>query len=797
MRLVDYGRFEQEGRIFRITRPDTPAPWVNYIGNGRLMGLVSHVGGGYTYWRCPRDSRITRHRYNALPWDRPGRYVYIRNEEGQWWSPTWQPVPRPLEAYACRHSMGWTSIESRSDGVHASVLYFVPPDDDVEIWRVRLQETEGRRRQLQVIPYVELVLGHALVDLINQPNDQHFNRTHWDPESQVLFATKDYWVQYRTATVAQPNQAWDCEVFFAASLPVETFESRKETFIGRWRSESDPEGVRRGRLMNTEITAGDACAALQCPVTLEPHQTLEFTVMLGVVPRGERDAARHMVARGRDAAAVEREFARVEEWWDGFLAALKVRTPDPDVDVLMNYWLRKQTWATYYATRSAGYYHGGLLFGSGVRDSAQDLLGPIIARPEMAEAKILNILRHQFQDGSTLHNWFPLTDEGEKTGHSDTPLWIPLAVAAYIRETGDFSFLEKSVPWQDGGEDTVLEHLMRSLDYTLRHRMSPRNLPLFGPGDWNDTLDYVGRKGIGESIWVAEFLCYGLREAAGLLRRAGCGEKAAEYERWYSTVADAVNTLAWDGEWYVRGFRDDGGVIGSSRNTEGRIFLNAQSWAVISGIAPPERARLAIDSAYRLCGTPRGPKILAPAYRTVDPGIGLATRCVPGKKENGAVFNHPVSWAILAEAMLGNADRAWEYFRQTMPMVQASDPDIYLMEPYVYSEYVTSDEHPEFGQASHSWLTGSAVWMFRTMLDWMLGVRPEYDGLVVSPVLPPGWPEARVRRRFRACTFDIRIRRDPAVRGEPRIILEGGPHTGPIPPGEAGEVLRVECAVPE
>jgi len=795
MSLQDYGLFEEGGRVFRITRPDTPAPWVNYIGNGRLMGLVSHTGGGYTYWRCPRDSRITRHRYNALPWDRPGRYLYIRNEEGRFWSPTWQPVPLPLDAYSCRHSMGWTAIESGFDGIRASVLYFVPPDDDVEIWRVRLSETQGRGRDLRITSYVELCLGHALVDLINQPNDQHFNRTHWDSERQILFATKDYWVQYRTATVAQPNQAWDREVFFATSLPVETFDSRKDTFIGRWRSESDPEGVERGRLRNTEITAGDACAALQSSVMLGPGEQTEFTVLLGVVPRGEREAARRLVELGRDPVWVEGELRRVEDWWSGFLDALEVQTPDPDVDVLMNYWLRKQTWATYHATRSAGYYHGGLLFGTGVRDSAQDLLGPIIAEPAMAEGKILNILRHQFSDGSTLHNWFPLTDEGEKTGHSDTPLWIPLAVTSYIRETGDFSYLERRAPWQDGGEDTVLEHLVRSLDYTLQHRMSPRNLPLFGPGDWNDTLDYVGRKGIGESVWVAEFLCYGLRETAGLLRRTGQDGRAEGYERWYAAVADAVNTLAWDGEWYVRGFRDDGGVIGSSRNTEGRIFLNAQSWAVISGVAPPDRARLAMDSARRLCGTSRGPKILAPAYRTVDPGIGLATRCVPGKKENGAVFNHPVSWAILAEAMLGNAGRAWEYFRQTMPMTQASDPDIYLMEPYVYSEYVTSDEHPEFGQASHSWLTGSAVWMFRAMLDWILGVRPDYDGLTVSPLLPPRWPGARVRRRFRGCVYDIRIVRDAAEREGPRILLDGTPHAGPLPVGPAGTVFRVECRV--
>lgn len=796
MRLEDYAEFEDGGRVFRIRRPDTPAPWINYIGNGRLMGLVSNVGGGYTYWMCPRDSRITRHRYNSLPWDRPGRYLYIRNEEGDYWSPTWQPVPMDLEGYACRHAPGWTEIESVHDGIHCNVRYFVPREHDVELWRVRIRNLEDRPRKLGITTYVEFVLGHGLVDLINQPNDQHFNITEWDSDSQILLATKNYWVQYRSATVAQPNQAWDREVFFATSLPVSTFDSHKETFIGRWRSESNPVGVETGRLSGSLITAGDACGALQSDIELSPGESREFTVMLGVVPKGDRDAAAEMVRAYRQPEKVSAALGEVEGWWDWYLDAVKVETPDAPSNIMLNYWAKKQTWTTYTAARSAGYYHGGLLFGSGVRDSAQDLLGPLIADKAMAEVKILNVLRHQFADGSTLHNWFPLTDEGEKTGHSDTPLWIPLAISSYIRETGDLDYLDRRVKWQDGGEDTVREHLIRSLDYTLYHKMSPRDLPLFGPGDWNDTLDYVGRKGVGESIWVAEFLCWGLRETAMLLRRAGDEAKAAEYDAWYGRVASALNTLAWDGEWYVRGFRDDGGVIGSRTNAEGRIFLNAQSWAVISGIAPPDRADLCMQRAYEMCGTTRGPKILSPAYRTLDPGIGLATRCVPGKKENGAIFNHPAAWAVLAEAMLGNGDRAFEYYSQTNPINQASDPDIYQMEPYVYSEYVTSDEHPTFGQASHAWLTGSAVWMYRAALDWILGVRPDYDGLVVSPSLPSAWAEARVTRRFRGCLYDIHITNTRRSRGgEASLSVNGASHEGPLPAGSPDERFSVECEI--
>ena len=794
MKLEDYGRFEEGGRVFRITRPDTPAPWINYIGNGRLMGLVSNAGGGYSYWVCPRDSRITRHRYNSLPWDRPGRYLYIRNERGEYWSPTWQPVPMDLDDYSCRHAPGWTEIASSHDGVRASLLHFVPREDDVEVWRVRIENLGNAPRDLSLTAYVEFVLGHAMVDLINQPNDQHFNRTHWDAEREILFATKDYWVRHRAASVAQPNQGWDKEVFFASGLPVQSFDSHKETFIGRWRSESNPQGVESGKLADTLITAGDACGALQMPLHLGAGETADFAILLGVTGRDEREQAAALVEKYRSAATLDAALADIEQWWDWYLSALEVETPDEPANIMLNYWSKKQTWTTYTAARSAGYYHGGLLFGSGVRDSAQDLLGPLIADASMAETKILGILTHQFADGSTLHNWFPLTGEGEKTGHSDTPLWIPLAITSFIKETGDLGYLSRRVAWQDGGEDTVLEHLKRSLDYTLS-QLSPRSLPLFGPGDWNDTLDYVGRKGIGESTWVAQFLCHALAETADLLSRAGYAGEASGYRAWFSRVADAINTLCWDGAWYLRGYRDDGDVIGSARNTEGRIFLNAQSWAVISGIADAERAALCMKSAYDMLETGRGPQILAPAYRTIDPGVGLATRCVPGKKENGAIFNHPVSWAIMAEGMLGNGGRAFEYYSRTNPINQASDPDIYKMEPYVYSEYVTSPEHPTYGQASHSWLTGSGVWMYRAMLDWILGVRPDYDGLVVAPSLPPQWEQARVRRRFRGGVYDITIRGNGAAEGTGRLTVEGQPHLGPLPAIRPGEVVRVECNI--
>lgn len=805
MALDKYGRFSDDNREFVVTRPDTPAPWVNYISNTRYTGLISHTGGGYSYWMDPRDSRITRHRYNSLPWDRPGRYVYLRDEDGHYWSLSWQPTATKLDFYECRHGMGYTVIATRYSGISSETTYFVPLDDDLEIWHVRLRNERSTPARLSVFSYVELCLGHALVDLINQPNDQHFNIVKFEPRDQAIYATKNYWVTYRGATVKQPNQGWNKQVFFTTSLPISGWDGLKDGFIGKWRSEANPEGVERGELSNTNITAGDACAALQSYVELEPGQEVEFTVLLGCVDaEGYREKAVPLIRKYLVPENASLELERVKDYWEDYLTSSVVNTPDSEMNLMLNIWAKRQAWVTFNMNRNAGYYHGGLLFGVGVRDQCQDLMGPLMSEPDVVKERILEVLSHQFSDGSTLHNYFKLTGQGEKTGHSDTPLWLPLAVISYLKETADWAFLEEIVPFQDEGEVSVLEHVVRAVSYALGS-LTKNNLPRFGPGDWNDTLDYVGREGRGESVWVAHFLCYILRETAELLDYlANHGytristdldnETARDQFRTeYETIAEALNTRCWDGEWYIRGTRDDGGMIGSSNNVEGQIFMNAQSWAVISGIAPPERAKTAMDSAYRMLNTDRGPKILTPAYTKVDSGVGLATRCVPGKKENAAIFNHVAAWAILAECLLGNGDRAYEYYRKTMPMIQAQDPDVYKMEPYVYSEYVTSPDHSTFGQASHSWLTGSAVWMLRDGLDYILGVRPTYDGLMIDPCIPHEWDGFRITRRFRGVTYEIEVRNPKHVQhGVLSIEVDGQKIDGNImPPALAGQTVSV------
>lgn len=808
MALDKYGYFTQDGKEFVITRPDTPAPWVNYISNGRYTGLVSNTGGGFSYWMDPRDSRITRFRYNALPWDRPGRYVYLKDEDGECWSLSWQPTGHKPDEYECHVGLGYQTIQQFYRGIRSEITYFVPQEDDLEIWLVKLRNESFEPKRLGVFSYVELCLGHALQDLIMQANDQHFNLAKFSHEDNAIFATKNYWVTNRGVSVEQPNQGWDRYVFFTSDLPTESWDCLKDAFIGPWHSESNPIGIANDLLSNSDITSGDACAALQGEIILEPGQEIEFVVLMGCTPaESYLEHSRPIIAKYRSPEAARAALVEVKNWWDRYLAPVHVETPDSEMNMMINVWGKRQSWVTFNMNRNAGYYHGGLLFGVGIRDQSQDMMGPILSVPDEVADRLLEVLSKQFQDGSTLHNYFKLTGKGEKTGHSDTPLWLPLAVMNYIKETGDWSYLNNVVPFYDGGEGLILDHAIRACDYVLS-QLADNHLPKFGPGDWNDTLDYVGRKGKGTSVWVGHFLCYILREMAEFLDtiayNTSCpsvsflNETAARYRAECDLVKKALNDLCWDGEWYIRGIRDDGDVIGSSRNKEGRCFMNAQSWAAISGVAEGERAKITMDSADRLLITSRGPKILSPSYTQVDPGVGLATRCVPGKKENGAIFNHVAAWAILGNCVIGEGNRAYSYYRKTLPMVQSDpNPDLYKMEPYVYSEYVTSDDHPTFGQASHSWLTGSGVWMFRDALDYILGIRPTYNGLMIDPCIPDLWDGYKVTRRFRGATYEIDVKNPNHIQnGTVSIEIDGKPIQGNVLPLiERGKTAEVKCTM--
>ncbi len=788
-----FGFFDRQAREYVVTSPDTPLPWVNYLTNGRYSGLISHAGGGFSFFMSPKDSRITRWRYNCLPHDRPGRTIYLRDRKSkEFWSLTWQPTPEaPYDSYECRHGMNYSVMTSEAHGIRARATFFVAPSDDLEVWRVRVEETAGRARTLDVYSLVELCLGHALVDLINQPNDKHFNDVHFLKQDQILMASKRYWVTYNSATVEQANKSWNKWVFMASSIPVEGFDGSKDTFMGPWRSEENPVAVEKGVSFNTEITAGDAIASLRAPLKIKANGQAEFFFLLGVVdkpgddPQHTRAAEKSAIAlvrKYRKPGAVQKAFQAILDERDDYLSAFQINVPDPEMNLFINFWNQYQTKTTFQFSRDASYHHGGLLFGRGYRDSCQDGLGPLFTRPQWVRQRILEMAGRQFKDGSVYHCYYPVGGGGERTGHSDTPLWLPMIIMAYLRETGEFDILKERIPYVDGKPEALLQHVKKAIGF-LKSKLNDQKLVLIGPGDWNDTLDYCGRKGRGISAMNTFIYAYILRDAAALMKRLGDNAAAAEFDALYKQIKTSANKVLWDGKWYIRAINDLGEKVGSSKCRQGKIFINAQSWAVISGVAEGKRAKECMASASRMCGTPKGPQLLSPAYTKVDLNIGLATRCVPGKKENGAVFNHAVSWAYLAELVNRNAGQAYQYYKQALPINPAVSRERYEVEPYVYAEYVTSPEHPTFGQASHSWLTGSSVWMLRNTMDYLLGIRPSYDGLLVDPCIPSEWKEYSLIRKFRGATYEIEFRNPEGGNGRiVSITVDGAKVKGNILP---------------
>jgi cellobiose phosphorylase len=797
---MNYGHFSEDGKEYIITNAATPTPWINYIYNGRYFATISNNGGGISYYKNPLHGRITRYRINDVPPDRPGKYIYVRDlESGVVWSLTWQPVGRSLESYRVAHGFGYTRAEADVEGIASSVLYFVPADDDREIWRARLTNMSGRPRRLAVIGYVEFALGHALADLINQCDDQHFNRAHFEKDLNTLFATKTYWVTETRGTQHQENKEWDRWAFFSVNTPVAAYETVRERFIGPYRSESNPLAVESGRLSSRDTDFGNAVGALQTDIALAPGETRDIVFSLGVIPKLEfewrkRDAALAF----RDPASIEHAFAQVQENWRSFFIRTRVETPNRHADIFLNGWSPYQAKVAFDVGRVASFYYWGIGRGFGFRDTAQDVIAIAISDQARARERIGLLARQMQQEGRVYHHFYgdsqaepgsPTRSQGEFTKHCDDPLWFILAVTELIKETGEFGLLDEKESFLDAEPGTILDHLLAVVRFA-RNNIGRHGLPIFGRGDWNDTLDYIGGEEGGESVWGGMFYAAMLDRLVELLEAAGRAGISTDVRAVRDRFRAAVEAHGWDGEWYIRAFGENDRRIGSRENTYGKIFINTQSWAVIAGL--PDRTRLvkAMDNARRLLGSDYGPKICAPAFREIDPKIGLITRCVPGKKENGAVFCHPAAWLIQAECLLGRGDAAFDYYRTLLP--DRVDSDIFFAEPYVYSQYITSDEHENPGRASHSWQTGTAAWMYRVSFDYILGIRPTYAGLLIDPVIPSAWPSFKAERVFRGTRYIIEVENpDGAEAGVAEIAVEGRAIAGTVLPLASGRECRI------
>ena len=788
---MKYGKFSKDGKEFLIDNVETPTPWINYLYNGRYFSTISNNGGGISYYKSPLHGRITRYRINDVPHDRPGKFIYVKDEDTKdIWSLTWQPVGVKRESYKIIHGFGYTKSEAKVKGIKSSVLFFVPKEDDCEIWKTTLTNKSNKARKLTLTAYVEFALGHAMVDIINQCDDQHFNRVYFDKGMNSLFATKTYWVTSTMGTQQQENKEWDQWVYFTSNCPVKSYETMRERFIGNYRNENNPIAIEQDAFSNKDTDYGNAVGAIQIEVELQPDETKEVVFTLGVIEKEKfNELKTGIVGKYNNIKLLNSAFEQLKNEWDNYFAYTSVNTPDEQANIFMNYWTPYQAKVAYDVGRVASFYYWGISRGFGFRDTAQDTIAVTISNPEKAKDRICLLARQMYSDGKAFHHFYA-DGQGELTKHADDPLWFILAVTDYIKQTGDISLLDKVEPFVDNKEGTILDHLFAVVNFAANN-IGVHNLPIFGRGDWNDTLDYIGGEKGGESVWAAMFYAAMLNYLKELLLFINKTERIDEVEFVKKRLVDSLEEYCWDGEWYIRAFDGDNNKIGSHTNKYGKIFINTQSWPVLAGLPDKERLLKSLDSAKRELDTEFGPKICAPAFREINPKIGLITRCVWGKKENGAVFCHPTTWLIQAETLMRRGNIAFDYYKKLLP--NAVDEDIFKAEPYVYSQYITSDEHESAGRASHSWQTGTAAWMFRVCLDHIIGVRATYSGLLIDPVVPSGWKEFSCQRIFRGTKYIINITNPDGVEsGVKKIIVDGEEISGTIIPVSKKKKCKVE-----
>jgi cellobiose phosphorylase len=776
---MTFGHFDDENLEYVITRPDTPLPWINYLGCQAYFGIISNTAGGYSFYRDARLRRITRYRYNNVPYDFGGRYIYLRDDEsGEFWSPSWQPTRHDLEGYTCRHGMGYTLIGSLTRGIAAQTNYFVPLDENLEIWQLTLTNHRSQRAALSVFSSIEFCLWDAQDDATNF--QRNFSIGQVEIEDGVIYHKTEY------------RERRDHFAYFACSGKVEAFDTQREAFVGPYRSWDKPLAVECGRLTNSVAHGWAPIGAHQVRAELAPGETREIIFVLGYHenPRDQKfdppesqilnkRTVKPIIAKYLHSAHVDAAFRDLRRYWKGLLGVLQVDTPDVHTNRMVNIWNAYQCMATFNMSRSASFFESGIGRGLGFRDSNQDLLGFVQMVPARARERILDLAATQLPTGGAYHQYQPLTKRGNNDvggNFNDDPHWLILGVAAYLKETGDWSILDEPVPYdnQPGSEQPLFEHLRRSFQYTL-DRLGPHGLPLIGRADWNDCLNLncfsdtpgqsfqttTNKDGkVAESVFIAGLFVLAGRELADLTQRRGLSEEAKSYLAQVVTMEDTIRQFGWDGEWFLRAYDDFGRKVGSQECSEGKVFIETQGFCVLAGIGLDDgRAAKSMESVSQYLATEHGIILQQPAYSRYYLELGEISSYPPGYKENAGIFCHNNPWVMIAETRLGNGDRAHDYYSRINPSAREPISDLHRCEPYVYAQMIAGRDAPTYGEAKNSWLTGTAAWNYYAITQWILGIRTSYDGLQISPVIPKRWPGFKATRTFRGVTYYITIER--------------------------------------
>ncbi len=808
-----YGHFDDAHREYVITDPATPFPWINYLGNEDFFGLISNTAGGYNFYKDAKFRRITRYRYNGVPMDNGGRYFYI-NDGGTVWNPGWKPCKTPLDSYECRHGMNYTRITGSKNGIEASVLFFVPLHTWAEVQKVTLTNHSGETHRFKLFSFAEWCLWNAVTDMENF--QRNWSTGEVEIDGSVIYHKTEY------------KERRNHYAYYSVNVPVQGYDTDRETFIGLYNGFENPQCVLAGTSAHSVAHGWSPIASHCIEVELAPGESKDYVFLLGYVENEQdekfsdediarkkagtlitsqesdhtlvnKEKAQAVIRRFSTVEAVDQAFAELNRLWDDLLGKYTLQSGDERLDRMVNIWNQYQCMITFCFSRSASFFESGIGRGMGFRDSNQDLVGFVHQIPSRARQRIIDIASTQFPDGGCYHQYQPLTKRGNNDiggGFNDDPMWLIFGTVAYIKETGDFSILDELVPWDNvpGSEVSLFEHLRISFDHVVKN-LGPHRLPLIGRADWNDCLNLncfswdpnesfqttenktEGSK--AESLMIAGLFVFCGRQFAELCQHLGKTAEQQHAEQSIAEMCDAVKEYGWDGEWYLRAYDYFGHKIGSHENEEGKIFIESQGWCTMAGIGLEEgMVDKALDSCKKYLDSEHGMVLNNPAYTVYHDEMGEISSYPAGYKENAGIFCHNNPWVIIGDTVAGRGNDAWTLYTKICP-AWITDQRLHKVEPYVYSQMVAGKDAARPGEGKNSWLTGTAAWNWYTITQFILGIRPTYDGLEIDPCLPSTMREYSVRRILRDAVLQINVHNPEGhEKGVKSITVDGQPIQG-------------------
>ncbi|GHU68074.1 glycosyl transferase [Bacteroidia bacterium] len=811
---MKFGFFDDQQREYVITNPQTPWPWINYLGNEDFFSLISNTAGGYSFFKDAKFRRITRYRYNSVPMDNGGRYFYI-NDNGTVWSPGWKPCKTPLDKYECRHGMNYTRITGAKNGIEAEVLFFVPLKTWAEVQKVKLTNQTAETKRFKLFSFTEWCLWNAAADMENF--QRNFSTGEVEIENSVIYHKTEY------------KERRNHYAYYSVNAPVQGFDTDRESFIGLYNEFRDPQNVIAGKPSNSVAHGWSPIASHYLEIELKPNETRELVFLLGYCEyensaekfesKGviNKKQAKETIAKFDTPEKVNRAFDELKQYWDDLLNRYVLTSNDEKLDRMVNIWNQYQCMITFNFSRSASFFESGIGRGMGFRDSNQDLVGFVHQIPSRARQRIIDIASTQFPDGGCYHQYQPLTKRGNNDiggGFNDDPMWLIFGTVAYLKETGDFSILDEAIPFDNekGSEQSLFHHLTVSFNHVINN-LGPHLLPLAGRADWNDCLNLncfswnpdesfqttenqtEGSK--AESLMIAGLFIVCGQDYVDLCRQTGKNAEAGRAQKYVDAMVEAVKQHGWDGDWFLRAYDFYGNKIGSKDNAEGKIFIESQGWCAMAKVGLSDgMLKQALDSVKTYLDTPHGIVLNNPAFSEYVVEYGEISTYPAGYKENAGIFCHNNPWIIIAETILGRGDYAWDYYRKICPSYTEEVSDLHKTEPYVYSQMIAGKDAFRPGEAKNSWLTGTAAWNYYAITQYILGIQPTYEGLKIDPCIPAAWPGFSVKREFRGATYHIEIKNHGGQKRVKQLIVNGQAIEGNVIPLLAeGSVNQVEVVL--